>query len=175
MNKKNVIIIAIIVMAIIGFIFLITKGEDDDKKDVPSESTVNVNDAAYTGKKIYIKNGDVIIEEDNGSQTIETTKTLEETDLVEADASTKEKYKITDVKVTKYGAQTKITGKVKSNNSQTKDITVQAKFYSNENRVKGSGSTRLNGISNGKTADFEITIVGDLTQYQCKVNVEFTN
>lgn len=175
-DKKVYLILLILVVVVLGGLFIFKNSKKKDKpKETTPQSTINVNDEAYKGKEIYVKDGDTIIEEGNGSQTIETDKTLEKTDLVEASPETKEKYEITGVKVTKFGAQTKITGTVKSNNSVKKDITVQAKFYSKENRVKGSASVRLNDVASKEIKNFEILIVGDLTKYDCKVNVEFTN
>ena len=52
---------------------------------------------------------------------------------------------------------------------------MQSKFYSSDNRVKGSGNIQIDAIKSGERKNFEIVIMGDMTGYEHEVEVEFTN
>ena len=183
MSTEKKIILTITSFAV-GVIFVASiinaKKENKEKDNMPQEtltkqegtSGVNPNDPSYEGKKVYKENGDTIIEEKDGGKTIETTKTKENTGLEEASAEQKQKYEITNVTVQLRGGTTLITGKIKSNDSKNHTLTVKAKFYSNDNKTKGSVSTKLE-LSKGETKDFTMSIMDDVTKYKYKVEVEY--
>ena len=112
-NQKNKIQLIILVIILIGVIVLAVKvfnKEETSEKGTSGEKTgtsaIDINDPAYEGKKVYEKDGDIIIEDKDGSKTIETTKTKEDTGLKETTEETKEKYQITDVNVSTRGTNT---------------------------------------------------------------------
>jgi len=178
-KEKKIILILLVITAIILSIFLITRmGKDDTSENKPNkldlESGIDVNDEAYEGKKVYEKDGDIIIENPDGSKTIESLKGAE-TDMKEASEETKEDYEITDVKVNIDGNRTSITGKIKNNTRSAHKVSVGAKFYSNENRVKGSTNAMIENLKAGETQSFEMVLMGNMTGYTHKVEVEYTN
>lgn len=183
MSTEKKIILTITSVAV-GIIFVAnvinTKKENKGKDNIPEEtitrqegtSGVNPSDPSYEGKKVYKENGDTIIEEKDGGKTIETTKTKENTGLTQATAEQKQKYEITNVEVQLRGETTLITGKIKNNDIKNRTLTVKAKFYSNDNKTKGSVSTKLE-LSKGETKDFTMSIMDDVTKYKYKVEVEY--
>lgn len=180
-NQKNKIQLIILVIILIGVIVLAVKvfnKEDSSKKEIRGEKTgtsaIDINDPAYEGKKIYEKDGDIIIEDKDGSKTIETTKTKEETGLKETTEETKEKYQITDVNVSLRGSNTIITGKVKNNDNKNHEIIVNIKFYSEDNKIKGATSTKVS-VGKGETKEFSMSIMDDVTQYKYKIQVEYAD
>ena len=64
---------------------------------------------------------------------------------------------------------------VKNNTKEKHKASINAKFYSNENKIKGSGNTIVEELNAGATKDFEIIIMGNMNGYTHKVEVEFTN
>lgn len=179
MKINNKIVIGIVI--IIGIALILVIGGKMGKKSQPVEkekitnSTIDVNDEAYKDKKIYEKDGDVIIENQDGSKTIETKTTLENPDLRETSKETKEKYELSNIEVKKEGSSTKVTGKVKNKDSNSNKIVIQSKFYSQEDRIKGTASTTIEQINKGETKDFTITIRGDMTSYTHKIEISYTN
>lgn len=177
-NKNKIQVIVLIVILILVIIFAVkalsNKGKEKQEtlKKAEATSAINPNDPSYDGMKIYKENGDTIIEGEDGSKTIETTKTKENTGLAEATAEQKQKYAITNVTVSLRGGATIITGKVKNNDNKNHTVTVKAKFYSNDNKTKGATSTKLE-LNKGETKDFTMSIMDDLTKYQYKVEIEY--
>ena len=179
-NEKKLIKILLIITVIMFIIFLISRtGKSKTKvevnEDVVKEIGIDVNDEAYKGKTIYEQDGDIIIENEDGSKTIETRKKENDTDLKEITEDEKSKYEITNVNVTVNGSRTSISGKVKNTTKEKHKVVVSAKFYSNENKAKGSGNAVMEELKVGETQDFEIVIMGNMTGYTHQVNVEFTD
>ncbi len=178
-EKKMILILLIIVVIALGILFMV-KNKNKNKGsvnigdgDIWKTSGIDVNDEAYKDKKIYEKDGDIIIEGKDGSQTIESKKG-EPTDLKETSAQEKEQYQITDVKVDVQGNRTGITGKVKNNTKDTRKICVQVKFYS-DNRAKGSASVVLEGVKAGETKAFDMYVMGNMKGFTHKIEVTYTN
>ena len=127
-EKKMIMILLVIVVIALGILFMVkNKNKGSVEKgdgDIWKTSGIDVNDEAYKDKKIYEKDGDIIIEGKDGSKTIESKKG-EPTDLKETSSQEKEQYQITDVKVDVQGNRTGITGKVKNNTKDTIEQKVQ--------------------------------------------------
>lgn len=179
-NEKKWIMILIAITIVVILIYIFTR-KTNNKSHVEAESEdiiksvgIDVNDEAYAGKKIYVENGDVIIENEDGSKTIESTK-KEETDLVEASQEVKTKYELTNVNVNVTGNRTSITGSIKNNTGKKHKVIVGAKFYAEDNKRKGSGNTQIEELKAGKTQKFEIVIMGNMTGYTHSIEVEFTD
>ncbi len=151
------------------------KLSEEEEKNIIENYGIDVGDEAYTGKNIYVENGDVVIENGNGGKTIETKKQENSTDLVAASGEVKNKYEIKNVKVDVNGNRTSVKGSVKNNTNKEHKIVVQSKFYGNDNKVKGSGNVQIDNIKAGEERTFEIVIMGDMTGFTNKVTVEFTN
>lgn len=179
-NKVIMIILVVLafVLILLGineFIIKPNSGSNLSLNEILENNQIDKDDEAYAGKEMYLRNGDVVIKEENDGETIISPKTIEKTNLVEASEDIKQKYQISDVNASFDGTQTIVRGKVKSNNSNRKDISLKAQFRSSDNRIKGTSNVKLDGIAPKEERNFEITIVGDLTQYKYDVSVEFTN
>ena len=77
MKKSWIIIlaIAVIIIGIISGIAISQKNKNEiEEKNIIENYGIDVGDEAYTGKNIYVENGDVVIENGNGGKTIETKK-----------------------------------------------------------------------------------------------------
>lgn len=173
-NKHNkiilpiIIIVSIIIFSVISLIIKLT-----NNKITPRPiSAIDINDSIYEGKKIYEKNGDIIIENEDGTKTIETTKTKEKTGLVKTTDKEKQKYEISDVEISKKSGNTQIEGKVKNNDLKDHTIIINIKFYTEENIIKGESSTKIEIPKKG-IKDFNMKIMEDLTQYKYKIEVEY--
>lgn len=178
-KKEKRMVLILILIAIVAIVLFINfrKGDTDQKVGEQTKQNIlgiDVNDEAYAGKKIYEQNGDIIIENPNGSKTIEKLKEAE-TDLKELSSEEKAKYEITEVKVNITGNRTEIKGKVKNNTKGTKKISVGVTFYTNDNRVKGSANAIIEKIKARETKEFEMIIMGNMSGYTHKVEVEYTN
>ena len=181
--KKAILLITAIVLVIIVIVTIVTNKTKNGSKDTGAKVSVSQelldkyeidpNDEAYKGKKIYLENGDIVIEGENGSKTIISEK-KEDSGLKETTESEKAKYSITDVKVNIEGTRTSVTGKVKNNTGKAHKVSVNAKFTS-EGRTKGSSNALIESLKAGETKSFEIVIMGDMTGYEHEVEVEFTN
>lgn len=178
-NQKNKIQLIILLVILIGVIVLAVKvfnKKDTSEKGISGEKTgtsaIDINDPAYEGKKVYEKDGDIIIEDKDGSKTIETTKTKENTGLKETTEERKEKYQITDVKVSTRGSNTIITGKIKNNDNKEHKVIVDIKFYSEDNKIKGATSTKVN-VGKGETKDFSMSIMDNVAKYKYNIQVEY--
>ncbi len=176
-EKKMIVILLIVVAIAIGILFKVknkNKGSiEKGDSDIWKTSGIDVNDEAYKDKKIYEKDGDIIIEGADGSKTIESKKG-EPTDLKEVSTQEKEQYEITDVKIDVQGNRTSITGKVKNNGKDTRKVCVQVKFYS-ENRAKGSASTVIEGVKAGEAKSFDMYVMGNMKGFTHKIEVTYTN
>lgn len=180
-NEKKMILILIVITLIVGVIYIVNNKKDNSKigsgeisEELLQKEGIDINDEAYADKKIYQQDGDIIIEGEEGGKTIISNK-KEETDLKEASSETKASYEISNTNVNIFGSRTSITGKIKNNTKEQHKVSINAKFYSNENRAKGSGNVIIENLKAGETQDFEIVIMGDMTGYTHKIEVEFTD
>lgn len=177
-NEKIFISILIAITVIVIIIFIANSNKKEEKGEIADKEineVIDVTDEYYAGKNIYKENGDIIIEGDEGSKTIISNKKDYETDLKEATQETKEKYELQDVKVELVGNMTKVSGKLKSNQSGKHKVSIQTKFYKADGKVAGTISAKIDSISSGETKNFSASIMGDYTQYTNKTEVEFTN
>jgi len=162
-EKKMIVILLIVVAIAIGILFKVknkNKGSiEKGDSDIWKTSGIDVNDEAYKDKKIYEKDGDIIIEGADGK---------------EVSTQEKEQYEITDVKIDVQGNRTSITGKVKNNGKDTRKVCVQVKFYS-ENRAKGSASTVIEGVKAGEAKSFDMYVMGNMKGFTHKIEVTYTN
>lgn len=170
MDKKKKIIIGSVILAIIIIIILICLFCCNDKK---KDSAIDKSLSTYQGKKIYEKDGNTIIEEENGSLTIETKK--EETDYIEATKKIQKQYKISGVKVKKSGSSTIVTGTVKNVESKYTNAYVNVKFYNDQDEVIGSASTLVKDLKEKTEKKFEIKIVGNFSKSKYKVSIEYVS
>lgn len=177
-NKIQVIVLVIILILVIIFaVNILNKNKSnkqDDKQAQTGSSAINPDDPAYANMKIYQKDGDTIIEGEDGSKTIETTKTKENTGLTETTKEEKEKYQITDVKVRTRGSGTSITGKVKNNDTKNHTVVINIKFYSEDNKIKGAATTKLT-IEKGQAKDFALSTMDDMTKYKYNIVVDYAD
>lgn len=175
-NKVQAIVLLIILIAVI-ILAVKVFNKDDNKQEVNEQkietSGIDFNSVAYEGKEIYEKDGDIIIEDENG-KTIQTNKTKEDTGLKETTDAVKEKYEITDVKVSLRGGNTVITGKVKNNDKSDHKVIVNIKFYSEDNKIKGATSAKIN-VGKGQAKEFSMSIMDDVSKYNYKIQVEYTD
>lgn len=178
-EKKMILLliaITIIVIAILGF----TKKSDKNSRksenieQIAKDVGIDINEETYAGKKIYEQDKNLVIENTDGSKTIETI-TQEKPELEKTSEEEKKQYEITDVNVDIRGNRTSITGMVKNNSKKDHKISIGAKFYSNENRVKGTGNMVINKIKAGERQRFEIVIMGNMQGFTHKEEVEFIN
>lgn len=181
-KKMILVIVAVALLITVIVVGINVVGKDKETTDGTKVSVsqelldkyeIDPNDEAYKGKKIYLENGDIVIEGENGSKTIISEK-KEDSGLKETSESEKAKYSITDVKVNIEGTRTSVTGKVKNNTGKAHKVSVNAKFTS-EGRTKGSSNAMIESLKAGETKAFEIVIMGDMTGYEHEVEVEFTN
>ena len=84
-KKICLIVFTIILIGLIIFIISEVVQKNSDKKLngklTIGNSVIDPNSEYYAGKKEYEKDGDIIVEDENGTKTVETTKTKEETGL----------------------------------------------------------------------------------------------
>lgn len=172
-NGKKVIIIGILVIAIV--IGVIVLNNNSKKSDLKVEDHVDLEDEYYKDKEVYEKDGDIIIEGENGTQTIISEKTEGETDLKEADKETQAKYELTNVKVELVGNMTKVSGTVKSNASGTHDLSILTKFTKDDGKLAGSVNAKVESIKKGESKNFSVSLMGNYTSYKHTTVVEFTN
>lgn len=175
-NKIQLIVLLIILVLVIIFAVKFFKGNSNENVDVnkTGKTAVDKTDAAYEGMDIYVKDGDTIIEDKNGSKTIETTKTKENTSMTETTEKEQKKYDITDVNVQSFGGRTVISGKVKNNDSKKHNIIIKVKFYSSDNKIKGATSANLE-VDSKQAESFNMSTMDDLTKYTYKIMVEYTD
>lgn len=175
-NKIQVIVLVVILILVIIFAVKALNKKGEGKKEIVKEkeatSAINPDDPSYAGMKIYKENGDTIIEGEDGAKTIETTKTKKDTGLVEMNEEEKQKYEITNIVVQSRGGGTTITGKIKNNDNKNHTVVIKAKFYSNDNKIKGATNTKLE-INKGETKDFIASIMENVSQYKYKIEVEY--
>lgn len=180
-EKRGIIILIIISIIIIGILALISKSKKQENskmtksdQEIIESLGIDIDDTAYADKKIYVKNGDIIIENENGSKTIETTK-QEETELKEITQEGKLQYEITNINVKITGNKTTVIGEIKNKTKKAHKVSIGAKFYSSDNKRKGSGNIEIENLKADEIQNFEIVIMGNMTGYTHKVEVEFTN
>ncbi len=75
-----------------------------------------------------------------------------------------EDMKVTDIQINEYGASNVVTGKVKNNKSNTRNIELTLKMYNSESkRLLGKVKTELKDLKGKEERTFEISIMGDYT------------
>lgn len=177
-KKQKFILVAIILIIVIIFaVKIINKNKENKQNNEKVQTTssgINPNNASYSDAKIYEENGDIIIEQADGSKTIETTKTKENTGLVATTEETREKYEITNVKVELIGTNTVITGDIKNNDSRNHNVVINIKFYSDDNKIKGAASTKIQ-VDKQQTKKFTLSTMEDMTKYKYKIIVDYTD
>lgn len=180
-EKKGIFILITTSIIIIGTLFLISKNKKQENhtvtksdQEIIGSAGIDVNDETYAGKKIYVQDGDVIIENQDGSKTIETTK-KEGADLRETSQEEKTQYEITNVKVNISGNKTSVTGSITNKTKQPHKVSIGVKFYSSDGKRKGTGNIEIANLKVNETQDFEIVIMGNMTGYTHTVEVEYTN
>lgn len=181
-EKKNIIQVVILLIVLVLVIILAVKVLNKDQKDIKQNEEnknqiagIDINSEFYEGKKVYKKDGDIIIEDENGGQTIQTTKTKEDTGLEEiTQEEAKAKYELLDVKVTTEGSMTVIRGKIKNNDKKEHKVVVNSKFYSQENKVKGATSTKVT-VGKGETKEFSMSIMDEVANYRHEIKVEYAD
>lgn len=177
-KKICLIVFTIILIGLIIFIISEVVQKNSDKKLngklTIGNSVIDPNSEYYAGKKVYEKDGDIIVEDENGTKTVETTKTKEETGLKEITNMDKQKYVISNVKVSGEENTTKVTGKVKNNDTSAHNLVIKAKFYSTDNKIKGSTNTKVY-VEKGEEKAFSMTTMNDLSSYTYQIEVEYAD
>ena len=174
-NEIKFIMVLVAITVIVAVMWAIRHNGNKNKVSANVQTDlIDVNDEAYAGKKIYEQDGDIIIENEDGGKTIETTKG-EPTDLKQLNTEEKGQYVISDVKVDVQGSRTKVTGNVKNNTKVNHKVNVQIKFYDSSNRVKGVASTIIESVKAGETKQFEMNVMGNMQGYTYKAEVTYTN
>lgn len=175
MKRKTIVIIISIIIIGIGILLginIIFPKVSNNKKISLSNSAIGSNMEMYEGMKVYEKNGDVIVESDEGGKTIETLKTKEETGRYKLESDEKEQFYFSNIKVLEDGGRTKIVGKVKNNSNRNKEVIIITKFYSEDNKIKGSANATLT-LNTNETKDFEMYTMENLTSCKYKIEVAY--
>lgn len=180
-KSKKICIILLTIILIVLTIFIISKvvqkmnGNKKLKEELTIEkSVIDPNSEYYAGKKVYEKDGDIIVEDTNGLKTVETTKTKEDTGLRETTSDDKQKYILSNVNVLGEGNSTRITGNVKNNDTSAHNLIIKAKFYSTDNKIKGSTNTKVQ-VEKGETKAFSMVTMNDLSLYTYQIEVEYVD
>lgn len=175
-NKIELLILLIILVIVIIFAvnFFNKDKNHGAKEENNATSGVDMEDSAYEGMNVYKKNGETIIEDSNGTKTVETTKTKEKTSLVATTENDREKYQIKDVKVREANGNTIISGNVTNNDSKKHNLIINVKFYSSDNKIKGATSKKIE-VKSKQTENFTMSTMDDLTQYTYKIVVEYAD
>lgn len=179
-------VIAIIIVAIV--LFVKKRGNSEDIEDIIDVSNlekassealedaeIDVTDSAYEGSEFYQDGNDIIIKGPDGGITISKEENSENNEgMQETTEEDKEKYKISDVKVTAENEKTTITGKVFNGGQEAKNVIVNIKFYSEDNKIKGSASAKVTVGASG-TQDFSMMIQDDVSNYKYETTVEYVS
>ena len=176
-GEKRFLLILILITVVVVAIFIFTRNGGGKQKvsDEELKGKIDTSDEYYKGKDIYKEGEDIVIEGENGGKTIISNTKTYSTDLKAAGSDTQSKYVLQDVKVTKTGNMTNVTGKLKSNDSGVHKVSILTKFYKPDGKVAGSINTIVPSISSGETKTFTGTLMGDYTSYTQRTEIEFTN
>ena len=164
----------VVILVLIGIIVFVPINRKSDE-EILSESSIDVNDPVYANSNIYVKNGDVIIENADGGKVVATTKTLKKTNMEKVDEITKNNYKISNVNVDNSADITKVTGKITNNDSKKHKIQISAKFYKEDGKIAESNYTVVEKVKSLETKDFEIQMNSNLKDCKYKINVEYVD
>ena len=160
--KKFLIMICLVIVALI-IIFAIKN--TINKKKIQENGGIDLNSKDAKGATVET--------DDKGNKTIVTPNAKAKTDLKETTPEQKEKFTTSNVQVNVVNGFTTTTGTIQNNDSASHDVSVQVEFYSDKNRVVGSGNERLDNLKSGETRDFSISTMGEITYSKYNVQVEF--
>ncbi len=184
MKKKHkalkIILLLIVVVAIA--VFVVWKINKTPKSDdgVPLEKAdeaaleaaeIDVNDEAYAGMEFYQDGDNVVIEGKDGNRTIITNNKSDGSNETTISEEEKANYPISDIQVTEASGQTVITGKISNKTAEIKNITLNVKFYSEDEKVKSATKGTVTVEANG-TSEFTMQVQDSVSQYRCDVTVE---
>ena len=168
-NKiKTAIITGVLIIVLVAIGLTINYVHD---KKVLKNSSIDLNSETYKGKKVKVKGNQLIIYEENGSKTIETV-TKDEEKLTKATESVKDKFKISNISIDKQAAKYSVTGDVKVLSADYSQVVISAKFYRDGN-IAATSSKTIKDIEKNKTYGFEMSFVGDYSDCNSKVEVEY--
>lgn len=180
-EKKNIIhlliLVVILILVIILAIKVFNKKEDikvDESEEKLKSVGINTDDEEYKDMKVYEENGDLIVESNDGSKTVVTTKTKEDTGMKETTEDIREKYELTDVQVNTTASNTIVIGKIKNNTNEKHKTIINIKFYSNDKKIVGATSTKVEVDANS-VKDFRAGLMEDMSSYTYQIMVEYTD
>lgn len=160
---KRIVAFVILIVVVIGLIFVIKN--HIDKKQIQKNGGIDLN--SEEGKNATVE------KDDKGNRTIVTPNAKAKTDLTETTTQQQEKFTTSNVQVNVVNGFTTTTGTIQNNDSVAHDVSVQVEFYSDKNRVVGSGNERIDNFQAGTARDFSISTMGEITYSKYNVKVEF--
>lgn len=188
-NKRKKIIIFLLIIIVIIVAVTITfiirnkmKSEDTEMKKLTTlaeaedleKAGIDTTDDAYKGMEFYQDGENIVIQGENGSRTISTENVDKDREMKEISEEDKEKYIISETNIQEDKGQTIITGKITNKAEETKKIIISAKFYSEDERIKGATNCNVT-VNSGETTDFTMKIQDTVSQYRSDIFVEYTN
>ena len=169
-KKKKIVILSSLVAAVVLIVSITLIYNYNHDKKIKEMSNIDFNSETYKGKEITVKGNQIIIQEENGSQTIETIGNANE--MKAASESIKKEFAIDGVSISTKAAKTVITGTLTSKSKDYKNVVVTINFLKNGNKA-GTSSTIVSDVKKNKTNNFEITILGNYEDCTYDIDVEY--
>ncbi len=172
-TKKNIITLIIVLVLLVAIIVGVCLVVDHNHKEkIKKNSSIDFDSETYKGKKITVEGNKIIIEEENGSKTIETVSTEKDNDMTKTTKEIRDMFTISDVVLNKNAAKMTVEGKLKENSDKYKSAIVTIKFYRNE-VLAGSQSSLIENIKKNKNYSFSMNLVGNYSDCTYTVTVDY--
>lgn len=172
-TKKNIITLIIVLVLLVAIIVGVCLVVDHNHKEkIKKNSSIDFDSETYKGKKITVEGNKIIIEEENGSKTIETVSTEKDNNMTKTTKEIRDMFTISDVVLNKNAAKMTVEGKLKENSDKYKSAIVTIKFYRNE-VLAGSQSSLIENIKKNKNYSFSMNLVGNYSDCTYTVTVDY--